>query len=187
MGQATKGGMYCERCDQPVAAQKTTHGVRNTAGIFTMFLTTKIEDWHCPSCGGPVKTVRGAEAAKRREEKQQPRRTGEPVLTQGAQDAAAERHSWSDEIAEGGSSVLVLTALPDPSKPPSKGANKKAYKEISQFFQVAMKDRGTAYELRSGLEDLPCRFEDLDEIHAKSLLIRMRRLGCTVEVENRAL
>jgi hypothetical protein len=48
--------MYCERCEKPVAAQKTTHGVRNTMALGTMGLTAKVEGWHCPSCGGPVRS-----------------------------------------------------------------------------------------------------------------------------------
>lgn len=33
MGVKVKGGMYCKRCDKPVMAQNTGHGVRNTAAV----------------------------------------------------------------------------------------------------------------------------------------------------------
>ncbi len=33
MGVRVKGDMYCPRCKQPVLAQRTGHGVRNTIAI----------------------------------------------------------------------------------------------------------------------------------------------------------
>lgn len=65
MGHAVKGGMWCDQCQRPVAAQKTTHGVRNFLAA-TLYAPTaggslaggKIEDWHCPYCGGPVRRNR---------------------------------------------------------------------------------------------------------------------------------
>jgi hypothetical protein len=60
MGVKVKGGMYCRKCDKPVMAQKTGHGVRNTAAVggalatagFSL-LAAKRERWCCPMCGGP--------------------------------------------------------------------------------------------------------------------------------------
>ena len=58
MGQATKRGMYCTQCDKPVAAEKTTHGVRNLLALPTLGVTAKRERWHCPDCGGKVEPNR---------------------------------------------------------------------------------------------------------------------------------
>jgi hypothetical protein len=71
MGHATKGGMYCLSCDKPVAAVKTTHGVRNTLALPTMGLTAKVEGWHCPTCGGPVKPAWQAQREKRKRAEKQ--------------------------------------------------------------------------------------------------------------------
>jgi hypothetical protein len=56
VGVKVKGGMYC-----PVMAQKTGHGVRNTAAVGGIFATgglsllgSKVEKWRCPICGGPT-------------------------------------------------------------------------------------------------------------------------------------
>lgn len=61
MGVKVKGGMYCQRCDKPVMAQKSGHGVRNTLSVGGVLATgglsllgTKSEKWCCPFCGGPV-------------------------------------------------------------------------------------------------------------------------------------
>jgi Short C-terminal domain len=54
MGQARKAGMWCENEGKPVAAVKTTHGIRNALAIPTLGLTAKVEGWMCPDCGGPV-------------------------------------------------------------------------------------------------------------------------------------
>jgi DNA-directed RNA polymerase subunit RPC12/RpoP len=61
MGVQVKGGMYCPRCKQPVLAQKTGHGVRNTVAIGgtlatagLSLLVAKREKWRCPNCGSPV-------------------------------------------------------------------------------------------------------------------------------------
>jgi len=60
LGVKVKGGMYCKRCEKPVMAQKTGHGVRNvvavggtlaTAGL--SLLGAKSEKWRCPICVGP--------------------------------------------------------------------------------------------------------------------------------------
>jgi hypothetical protein len=61
MGVKVKGGMFCPQCDKPVAAQKGTARLRNTLGVVFMPVTggasglgTQVNDWHCPTCGGPV-------------------------------------------------------------------------------------------------------------------------------------
>jgi len=65
MGQATKAGMWCVNEGKPVAAVKTTHGVRNALALPTWGLTAKVERWHCPNCGGPVtKDRRGSETVR---------------------------------------------------------------------------------------------------------------------------
>ena len=60
MGVKVKGGMYCRRCDKPVMAQKSGHGVRNTVAVGGALATAglsllgaKSEKWRCPTCGGP--------------------------------------------------------------------------------------------------------------------------------------
>jgi hypothetical protein len=61
LGVKVKGGMYCQRCAKPVMAQKSGHGVRNTAAIGGALATgglsllgAKSEKWRCPLCGGPA-------------------------------------------------------------------------------------------------------------------------------------
>lgn len=56
--------MWCEQCERPVAAQKSTHRARNTAAALAAPLTTGVSlagaaagQWHCPNCGGPVRPV----------------------------------------------------------------------------------------------------------------------------------
>ncbi len=60
MGIKVKGGMYCRRCNRPVMAQKSGHGVRNTLAVGGTLATAglsllgaKSEKWRCPNCGGP--------------------------------------------------------------------------------------------------------------------------------------
>lgn len=55
--------MYCARCKRPVPGVRNGHAVRNTAGALgavptlgLSLLATKSERWHCPTCGGPVRT-----------------------------------------------------------------------------------------------------------------------------------
>ncbi len=48
--------MYCDYCQRPVAGQKNTHKVRNTLiGVPFMGLGAKVEPYHCPMCGQPVR------------------------------------------------------------------------------------------------------------------------------------
>jgi hypothetical protein len=60
LGVKVKGGMYCRRCNRPVMAQKSGHGVRNTLAVGGTLATAglsllgaKSEKWRCPNCGGP--------------------------------------------------------------------------------------------------------------------------------------
>ena len=61
-------GMWCERCAGPVAGQKATHRARNTA-LTVLSLPTygvslrgaRVEGFHCPHCGGPVRDATSAE------------------------------------------------------------------------------------------------------------------------------
>lgn len=59
-----KPGCYCERCDKYVAAQKTTHHLRNSVAALALLPTLGIsallfhkEHWHCPLCGGPIRDL----------------------------------------------------------------------------------------------------------------------------------
>jgi hypothetical protein len=61
MALQVKGGMYCPRCNLPVAGQKSSHRIRNTASAVAAPATAgvslagvKVDDWHCPNCGGAV-------------------------------------------------------------------------------------------------------------------------------------
>lgn len=59
MGVEAKPGMYCERCDKPVAAQRNVPaGAFALGGLIGKKLASS--DWFCPDCGGPV-----VKAAKR--------------------------------------------------------------------------------------------------------------------------
>ena len=60
LGVAVKGGMHCPT-HGPIAAETTTHGVRNTIAIVGYAATGGIsalagetQGWHCPKCGQPV-------------------------------------------------------------------------------------------------------------------------------------
>jgi predicted RNA-binding Zn-ribbon protein involved in translation (DUF1610 family) len=71
MGVKVKGNMYCDACQRPVAGQKSTHRLRNTAAVITAPVTGGASmagaasgKWHCPNCGGPVKTIREKEGAE---------------------------------------------------------------------------------------------------------------------------
>ncbi|GAF49157.1 hypothetical protein [Rhodococcus wratislaviensis] len=62
MGTKVQGGMYCNSCAKPVAAQKGTSRMRNTFALgatvlsagMTLGVGAKTNSWHCPFCGGPV-------------------------------------------------------------------------------------------------------------------------------------
>src|SRR3712207_5646107 len=61
MAVQVKGGMFCPQCNSPVAAQKRTHRLRNTAAVVAAPVTAGASlaaaasgQWHCPRCGGPV-------------------------------------------------------------------------------------------------------------------------------------
>jgi hypothetical protein len=73
LGVKVKGGMYCQRCKQPVMAQKNGHGVRNTvavggalATVGLSLLGAKSEKWRCPLCGGPAKPITQARPSRPR-------------------------------------------------------------------------------------------------------------------------
>ena len=62
MSVQVRPGCYCERCQRPVAAQKRSHRIRNTAAAITAVPTAGASlfaarrgQWHCPGCGGPVR------------------------------------------------------------------------------------------------------------------------------------
>ena len=59
-----QGGMFCDGCGVPVAAQKSTHRARNTASVLLAGATAGLSLWglaagefHRPRCGGPVRGV----------------------------------------------------------------------------------------------------------------------------------
>ncbi len=62
MGMKVKGGMWCDYCGRPVAAQKSTHRFRNVSAGVLALPTAGLSlggfaagEWHCPFCGGPVR------------------------------------------------------------------------------------------------------------------------------------
>ncbi len=62
MGQVTRGGMWCDYCDRPVAGHKTSRRARNTiAGLLAVptsgasLLGARVDGYHCPICGSPVR------------------------------------------------------------------------------------------------------------------------------------
>jgi hypothetical protein len=72
MGVKTKAGMWCDYCVRPVAGQKTTHRARNTvAGMFALgtgglsLAAAKVDGFHCPMCGQPVRRATRADFAPR--------------------------------------------------------------------------------------------------------------------------
>jgi hypothetical protein len=78
MGVRVKGSVYCTRCKQPVLAQKTGHGVRNTIAIGGVLntlglslLVAKKEKWRCSNCGGSVKPLGRAQRSRPRRSKTQ--------------------------------------------------------------------------------------------------------------------
>jgi hypothetical protein len=64
MGAKPRGGMWCDYCDQPIVGQKATHRARNTiAGLLALpttgvsLLGARVEGFHCPTCGSPVRSA----------------------------------------------------------------------------------------------------------------------------------
>jgi hypothetical protein len=167
MGVAVKGGMYCERCEQSVAAQKTTHGVRNTAAVFTYGMAGKIEDWHCPNCGGkavPNATAKHRAAKKAKADKK-------------LDDERMRRLAVWNEITE--PCDLLISELPNPSKKPNAwGSNALAFNEICRELGAKGKAKK---QVRAELEDLPFRIEDLDLLRSRAITFRLREKGVKVE------
>jgi ribosomal protein L7/L12 len=70
MAVKVKPGMYCERCQKPVAAQKQTHKARSVLlGPVTYGAGVKVGEWHCPDCGGPVVSEWRADRRKAKNER----------------------------------------------------------------------------------------------------------------------
>jgi hypothetical protein len=171
MGQATKGGMYCRECDRPVAAQKTTHGIRNTLAIPTMGATAKIEDWHCPNCGGPVVARSRAEAEKHFDEKQEARRQAVRKMRD---------ELWEEVGSPQGSVDVVVTAFPSPKKKPDAfGKNRTVWKLILQEAKISHAQSGAFLTLFT----LPYAMRNVKAAAAVNLLEKLREKGATAKVE----
>jgi hypothetical protein len=166
MGVAVKGGMYCERCERPVAAQKTTHGVRNTTAIFTYGTTGKIEDWHCPNCGG--KTIPEATAKHRAAKKAKANKK--------LDDERTRRLAVWNEITK--PCDLLVTGLPNPSKKPNAWSNSKGLSAVQAVLGAKLRE---TKRVRRELEDLPLRIEGLDVMEARRATFKLREAGVTVE------
>ena len=70
MGVKVRGGCWCPQCERAVAAIKSTHRLRNAAATVAAPVTygaslagVRVDDWLCPSCGGPVLKLVSAESA----------------------------------------------------------------------------------------------------------------------------
>jgi hypothetical protein len=60
MGVKTRGGMWCDHCQRPVAGQRSTHPLRTIAfatalGIVGGAQPMYGEKWSCPVCGQAVR------------------------------------------------------------------------------------------------------------------------------------
>jgi hypothetical protein len=62
MGVKSKGGMYCDYCQRPVAGIRSTHAARGTVGLVAAPFTGGLslfgmapDAWHCPTCGQRVR------------------------------------------------------------------------------------------------------------------------------------
>lgn len=172
VGHATKGGMYCMRCDQPVAGQKTTHGIRNTLAIPTGGLTLNVEPWHCPNCGGPVKNAREAQRTKEKEKREEVTRAKEKEGHDGA----------IAEIGAEGDTMVVLTAFPNPNKKPDAlGKNYKMFQAICTELRIKIRHQRA---FRKELEMLPHSFgKGLTTGQKRHLLVALRKAGASVEVQ----
>jgi len=99
VGQKIKGGMYCDRCDRPVAAVKNTHRIRNAAGVLALPATgglsaagMKGERYMCPLCGGHVHGASGSRTGG-----------GLPTYADRRRIAAGQRALRMEQAAAGGS------------------------------------------------------------------------------------
>jgi hypothetical protein len=64
MSVRVRGGMFCDRCQMPVAAVRSTSRIRNLAALGSMPITGGVSaagarrnGWCCPTCGGPVRRL----------------------------------------------------------------------------------------------------------------------------------
>ena len=153
MGQATKGGMYCGRCRKPVAAVKTTHGVRNALAVPTLGLAGKVEDWHCPDCGGPVVRDRGGSEAGSLER-------------EAMQEDALRREVW------GASAVIV--------QPTEKTSRLEAALTSVGSAVTQEEARALIKEIKAGR---PITVEPgVEQSWVKAFVRRLKELGCEYEV-----
>ena len=104
MGHKTQGGFWCDFCGSPVAGEKTTHRARGAAGILAAgvtgglsLLATVPGRYHCPNCGGHVRTATAEDY-----ERLQAQTTGEPTTeTPGAmRQTAPPAVEWREGPAE---------------------------------------------------------------------------------------
>jgi len=78
MSVKIKGNQWCDRCQRPVAAVKSTHRLRNIGAVvmapFTVGLSVfaaSNDAYACSACGGPVRAIsKPAVSAKKRESDQ---------------------------------------------------------------------------------------------------------------------
>lgn len=70
MSVKTKGNRWCELCQRPTLAVKSTHRLRNTASVATAPLTAglslaaaKNDGYVCATCGGPTVAMKHPTAA----------------------------------------------------------------------------------------------------------------------------
>lgn len=165
MAVKVKPGMYCERCETPVAAQKQTHKARSLLlGPLTYGAAVKVGEWHCPVCGGPVIPASRAGSAKAERET----RTRESQ--ESARAAAAASEALRKE-AEASATIII-----GPTK--KKGRLAAAVREARHF------DRGETNALLKQINaGEPIRVQPFGEQAAAKLIARLDELGIEHEAE----
>jgi hypothetical protein len=154
MGAKPRGGMWCDYCDQPVVGQKGTHRARNTiAGLLALpttgvsLLGARVEGFHCPTCGSPVRSAT-AEDYRRLEL--------EPVLAERQARLATEAADRQRERAEAWREVPIDAVAP------------WRRKDRERLEAAEAADKAS----RSSAEgpDMPERLGQLAELHAAGAL-----------------
>jgi hypothetical protein len=152
-----KPDMFCEQCDRPISAQKNKHGLRNASSwVIAYGAWMKVEDWHCPICGGPAITV---------EERLTRLQFGDRTPS------LVERIKGPASMAQPGDHAVVIEQLPRAEKGPTAWGNFKAVSALSSALGLSQK------ELQGELETLPYLAEGLSEPRAKGIVMQFVRLG----------
>lgn len=157
-----KPGMYCEQCDRPISAQKNKHGARNTFAVVTFAgLGAKVEDWHCPECGGPAITVADHERN---------------LQFGGRTPSLVEMFKGPSAVAEAGAYSVRIHALPKPEKGP------KGWSNLSSVSALAKALGRKLSEFQGELENLPYIASGMTEPRARGIVSQFTRFGGRAEI-----